>query len=494
MMKETIFTLIMSKKEPTMSSVTQISEQVSSILGDRACQWARETGFIKRERAFNGADFAQSVLFGWLQSPQLTTDGLSQVLGRRQVHISAAGLSQRFTKEAATFLERILQALTAVQMRAEADVDVALLNRFSAVFLEDTSSIALPASLASLWGGGGAGTSSVKVAVRWEVRSGQLQGPSLMPGRRNDQNSPFGFEQLPVGSLFLGDLGYYHVGRFAAWHATPKQRRYFLSRYRCGTWLLDRRGQPLEWEQILPQAVGERKERFALLGKEQHLPVRLLLERVPQEVAAQRRERVRQMAQDHGREPDALTLWLCDWTVVVTNVPRRLLTFDEALVLLRLRWQIERLFRLWKQEGLIDEWNSKKPWRVLCELYAKLAAMVIQHWLIVAGTWQDPHRSLVKAAQVVQREAGSLMAAIGEQRLPVVIERTLECMQSGCRIQKRKAQPSTAQLLEGAPLPPKRCPPKTQYRHAALLHRWPAGKGWAYQGYQHSRGHQPLLT
>jgi hypothetical protein len=247
-------------------------------------------------------------------------------------------------------------------------------------------------------------------------------------------------------------------------------------------------------EEILPQAVGERRECLALLGKKQRLPVRLLLERVPPEVAAQRRERVRQAAQDQGREPDAQTLWLCDWTMLVTNVPCRLLSFDEALVLIRLRWQIERLFRLWKQAGLIDEWNSKKPWRVLCEFYAKLAAMVIQHWLIVAGTWLDPHRSLVKAAQVVQREAGSLMAAIRDQRLPVVIERTLECMQSGCRIQKRKEQPSTAQLLEGAPLPPKRRSPKTQYRHAALLHRWPAGKGWAYQGYQHSRGHQPLLT
>jgi hypothetical protein len=391
-------------------------------------------------------------------------------------------------------MECILQALTAVQMRAEAEVDVALLHRFTAVFLEDTSSLTLPPELTSVWRGRGAGTSSVKVAVRWEVKSGLLQGPSLMPGRRNDQNSPFGFEQLPVGSLFLGDLGYYHVGRFAAWHGSRKQRRYFLSRYRCGTWLGDRRGQALGLEQILPQAVGERRELLALLGKKQRLPVRLLLERVPPEVAAQRRERVRQAAQDQGRGPDAQTLWLCDWTVLVSNVPCRLLSFDEALVLVRLRWQIERLFRLWKQAGLIDEWNSKKPWRVLCEFYAKLAAMVIQHWLIVAGTWQDPHRSLVKAAQVVQREAGSLMAAIRDQRLPVVIERTLECMQSGCRIQKRKEQPSTAQLLEGAPLPAKRCPPKMQYRHAALLHRWPAGKGWAYQGYQHSRGHQPLLT
>jgi hypothetical protein len=477
-----------------MSSVTQMSEQLSSILGDRACHLARETGFIKRERAFNGADFAQSLLFGWLQCPELTMDGLSQVLGRRQVRISAAGLSQRFSKEAATFMERVLCELTAVQMRAEADVEVGLLNRFAAVFLEDTSSIVLPSELTSVWGGCGSGTSSVKLAVRWEVKSGQLQGPSLMHGRRHDQNSPFGFDQLPVGSLFLGDLGYFHLGRFAQWHATVKQRRYFLSRYRCGTWLGDRRGQELDLEQILPQVVGERKELFALLGKSQRLPVRLLLERVPTEVAEQRRERVRQMAKDHGREPDAGTLWFCDWTVLVSNIPRRLLSFDEAHVLLRLRWQIERLFRLWKQEGLIDEWNSKKPWRILCELYAKLAAMVIQHWLIVAGTWQDPHRSLVKAAQTVQREAGSLMAAITDGRLPVVIQRTLDCMQSGCRIGKRKAQPSTAQLLEGAPLPPKRPAPKTRYRHAALLHRWPAGKGWAYQGYQHLRARQTPLT
>jgi hypothetical protein len=178
MMKETIFNLIMSKKEPTMSSVTQISEQVSSILGEHACQWARETGFIKRERTFNGADFAQSVLFGYLHCPQLTTDGLSQVLGRQQVHISAAGLSQRFTKEAATFMERILQALTAVQMRAEANVDVALLHRFTAVFLEDTSSLALPDELASIWRGRGAGPLRSKWRCAGKSKVGCCRDPA----------------------------------------------------------------------------------------------------------------------------------------------------------------------------------------------------------------------------------------------------------------------------------------------------------------------------
>ncbi len=79
--------------------------------------------------------------------------------------------------------------------------------------------------------------------------------------------------------------------------------------------------------------------------------------------------------------------------MVLTNVPRRRLSAEQVLAILRLRWQIERLFRLWKEHGHLDEWRSKKPWRILCEVYAKLAAMLIQHWLIQLGCWQEPHRS-----------------------------------------------------------------------------------------------------
>lgn len=50
--------------------------------------------------------------------------------------------------------------------------------------------------------------------------------------------------------------------------------------------------------------------------------------------------------------------------------------------MMRVRWQIELLFKLWKNEGHIDSWRSEKPWRIPCELYAKLIAMVIQHWIL----------------------------------------------------------------------------------------------------------------
>ncbi|MBA2714107.1 MAG: transposase [Rubrobacteraceae bacterium] len=36
--------------------------------------------------------------------------------------------------------------------------------------------------------------------------------------------------------------------------------------------------------------------------------------------------------------------------------------------MMRARWQIERLFDLWKQHGHLDKTRSEKPLRVLCEV------------------------------------------------------------------------------------------------------------------------------
>jgi len=102
---------------------------------------------------------------------------------------------------------------------------------------------------------------------------------------------------------------------------------------------------------------------------------------------------------------------------------------------------------LWKEHGQIDDWRSKKPWRILCELYGKLAALVIQQWLIHEGCWKDPWRSLVKAAQVVRREANRIMVALYEGGLEQVLRSIVRCMRSGCRVERRRTHPSTVQLL-----------------------------------------------
>lgn len=213
-----------------------------------------------------------------------------------------------------------------------------------------------------------------------------------------------------------------------------------------GLWL--RGGHKLDLRGILPAQVGEAREVGVLVGKHARVPMRLILVRVPTEAAEQRRERLRADAKDHGREPSAEALYLAEWTILLTNVPRRLLALPDVLVCARLRWQIERLFRLWKEYGQIDAWRSKKPYRVLTERYAKLCAMLIQQWLLHQGCWDDPHRSLFKAAQVVRRESNRLMVALFEGTTQATLTSLLRLLrQTGGQLTRRKARPGTDQLL-----------------------------------------------
>ncbi len=107
----------------------------------------------------------QALILGWLQEPEITLDGLTQILQRREVSISASGLSQRFTPEAASLLQQVLERLSAEQMQIEA-VDIALLRQFSAVVLEDSSSIVLPTELAEVWRGCGGSVGMSAAAIK----------------------------------------------------------------------------------------------------------------------------------------------------------------------------------------------------------------------------------------------------------------------------------------------------------------------------------------
>jgi hypothetical protein len=139
---------------------------------------------------------------------------------------------------------------------------------------------------------------------------------------------------------------------------------------------------------------------------------------------------------------------LSDWVILLTNVPAEQMSPQEALVVMRCRWQIELLWKLWKQHGKIDAWRSAKPARIETEIYAKLVGLLIQHWMTILGCWQDPQRSLRKAQQVSQFAASALgFALVGEMPLVLVIERITGAMSKGCRINARRKKPNTYQLV-----------------------------------------------
>jgi len=186
-----------------------------------------------------------------------------------------------------------------------------------------------------------------------------------------------------------------------------------------------------------------------LLGATQRLPCRLLVERVPEAVAQKRRERLLKAARRKGTKVSATKLKLCAWTLYVTNTPVEQLTLAEALALGRARWQIELLFKLWKEHGRLDESRSGKPWRVIAEVFAKLLGLVVQHWALLLSCWGQADRSLRKAAPGIRRQALPILyALVSCRQLCRVLAMVVRSLKVAARINKSKKTLRTYRILQ----------------------------------------------
>jgi hypothetical protein len=307
----------------------------------------------------------------------------------------------------------------------------------------------LPDVLQSVWKGCGgrasATAAALKVTIRWDLLHGRLQGPYLQEGRRHELASVLRQQQMAPGSLWIADLGYWTL----KWlRAVSQQGVYFLMRYKPGI-ILWQGKERLDLLGVLPTVVGQRLELLIEVGAHKVLgEVRLLAERVPAEVAAERQQRLREYAREHGKAVNPLVLELANWTIVVTNVPANMLSIQQALGLLRARWQIELLFKLWKEHALLDEWKASHPWRILCEVYAKLLAMVVQHWFLLLSCWDDPHHSLPAVAEVLREQVPTLLhGLLGHFSLPRAIRLMTQSVRGGCSIAHRSTRQSTSARL-----------------------------------------------
>lgn len=433
-----------------MWTIAQVSTTLQTLLTTTANTLAHETGFVQRASKLTGASFVQALLFGWLNNPQATLQQLAQMAGTVGVSISPQGLEQRFTPTAAQFLQRVVETALGSVVASD-QVAVPLVHRFAGIYLLDSSTIVLPDELATVWPGCGGRTephtqAAIKLQVQLDLSTGALVGPFLQPGRAPDREGT-AYSALPVGALRLADLGYFNLQAFGK---LGEAGVYWLSRLYLQTSVFDPAGKQLDLCRWLTQQGAQPIDQAVVLGVTEQLPARLLAVKVPAHVAEQRRRRLRKEARRKGRTASARHLALADWTILVTNAPADLLTVNEALGLLRARWQIELLFKLWKSGSRLDESRSGKPWRRLAELYAKLLVVLVQHWLLVVSCWSYPDRSLTQAAQTVQRYATSLALALPHlKRLRGVIEGIQHCLLVGCRITHRRKHPSTYQLLFG---------------------------------------------
>jgi hypothetical protein len=144
-----------------VDTLSNVAEAMRAMLTVKADELAKSSGLVKRSRKVTGSRLARTLVFGWLQNAPPSADGLARAGFGHGLKISAQGLDKRLA--------------------------TALLDRFEAVHVLDSTQLLLPAALAAQWPGtGGSGpVAALKVDVALELKSGRLS-LGLRAGRQAD--------------------------------------------------------------------------------------------------------------------------------------------------------------------------------------------------------------------------------------------------------------------------------------------------------------------
>lgn len=431
-----------------MCVFTELAQTLQTLLTTEAEQAARETGCVRRVRKLSGARFVQTLVLGWLHDPHASLDSLADFAADLGADLTPQALDQRLTPAASRCLATVLTAALH-RVVATSPAALPLLQRFQGVYVFDTTTVGLPATLSDLFRGCGGGSSdagqaTLKIHACLELSRGTLE-LDFGSGRQPDVVSELARGPLPAGALRLADRGFFD--RHVLQDYTD-QGVFWITRLPTRLVVKPSQGEACSLATFLSRQQGDHVDQWVDVGRDQPLSGRLLARRAPAAVVAKRRERLYKEAKKKGRKVSVAQLTLCAWTVYLTNLTAEVLRWQEVWVLARARWQIELLFKLWKSHGGLEASRGERAERVLCEVYAKLIGQVIQQWLLVTCGGPSVSYSQPKAARRVRRQIvmlALLLPVVAE--VVLVLQRLQRRMQKRCRVQKRGRRPSLYELL-----------------------------------------------
>lgn len=373
-----------------MTTIADLSQSLQTLLTTTADTIARQTGFIRRQREVTGAGFAQALVLGSLAQPNATRKQLHHQAGQAGLQISVQGFDQRFNAQGVMFMQTLLE--TTLTQMVHSNDPIVVLPQFKGVYVTDCSRL--------VWGQTG-----LKVAVRWDIQSGGLQA-EMMPLTQHDQKAALVEQPMPRGALHLGDLGFFNLQRFQRWSA---QGVYWLTRYKVGTRLFTPEGDPIDLKALLTGDAPISLTVRVGCGR-RALRAELHAARLSGDALSRRLTRLTEQARLDQRPLSQRQLDLVGWTLYLTNIPD--LTFEQAHILARTRWQIELLFKLWKSHGQVLLSRSDNPARQLCEGYAKLIAVIIAHWTLLVAGWQHDRLSALDALRILRPHVSLLQRVL----------------------------------------------------------------------------------
>lgn len=345
---------------------------------EKVCgQYGHESGLVQRKSPLTASKLAQGLILGSLKTATASLNQFCQILDELDVKISESGLHDRVNAKTVDFMER-LTSYAIDHWYDQQGISHELLQRFVAIRINDSSQIKLPDQLVDYFCG--TSKSSMKVTLCYEFLSGRFEMIDIRDGKSPDQTHPVMRHNMVAGALTIADLGFFNQQTFDKLH---QHGAYFLSRLKlqAGVYAAPHSLKQLPLAMFLAEQTDACGECDVYLGSQKRVPVRLIYERLPDAIIAERQGKAKATAKKKGEICAPWVLELLAWTLYVTNIPKTLASAQQVRLLYRLRWQIELIFKLWKSYAKLDVIGIWRIERVWCQFYARLLALLLFQWL-----------------------------------------------------------------------------------------------------------------
>ena len=346
---------------------------------------AVSSGFCKRSSKLKPAAFFDMLFYTVSQKEE---ESLSYMVSHLQsefgIRIKKQSLDERFNEKSELYVKTVLAEVLSEEF------STLYINKilpcFSRILIKDSTKFIVPPSLESHYKGFGGDAqlrskAGVSIQYEYDLKSGKTKELTIHSGDRNDRaDAGETVENIEKGDLIIRDLGYF---------STPVLKRcadkeaFFLSRLDGTTNVYDANNELISFKKIYAslqkseQGMTE-KEIPVYIGKQTKVPVRLILQLVPDHIYEKRiRDKtVRSKGQGRGQLTEETKI-RSRFNLFVTNAEESQLSTEQIFPLYRLRWQIELHFKSWKSVFKIDSYKKVKEYRYTTFLYVKLLLIIV---------------------------------------------------------------------------------------------------------------------
>lgn len=331
------------------------------------------TKFVQRESKLQGLIFFLCV-FTAKQEGTTSLEDLCRELHREGISIRKQSLQERFNEPASNFMKQMVEHALSKKLGLDKE---SIECQFGRIVINDSTVFQLPEEYSGKYKGcgGGASNAGIKNQYCFDLLSQEIIDITVQEGTIPDCN--YALQDLRANDLRIEDLGYFKIDKF---RIIEKAEAYFLSRLKFGVniYSLEKGNyKQLDLLKVVGEMQeGEIKNMQVYLGEKEKYPTRLVLEKVPEQLANEKRRKLTTDKQNKRKGISKERLVFCDVNAFITNCTQEDLPNHLLRQCYSLRWQVEIIFKAWKSHFKIDKVRQMKIERFECFHYGCLMLII----------------------------------------------------------------------------------------------------------------------